>query len=75
MTVRNNTEDVGEEGDNPMGILIGLPYPYNVPTVAPIFQEMSYWDTYFLNTGLILNGDLVQAKNSTRAGKATPQRK
>lgn len=64
LTLRNNTEDVGVEDDNPMGILIGLPYPYNVPTFAPIFQEMAYWDTYFLNTGLILSGGVQQAKNN-----------
>jgi alpha,alpha-trehalase len=30
-----------------------------------MFQEMYYWDTYFTNRGLILDGDVEQAKNNT----------
>ncbi|MBR3300506.1 MAG: alpha,alpha-trehalase [Clostridia bacterium] len=55
-TIRFNKEDSGN--------LIGLPKPYNVPSVADRFQEMYYWDTYFLNRGLIIRGDVVQAKNN-----------
>ena len=55
-TVRYNP--VGE------GTLIGLPKPYNVPSIADHFQEMYYWDTYFLNRGLILAGRAAQAKNN-----------
>ena len=55
-TIRSNTEDSGN--------LIGLPKPYNVPTVSDHFQEMYYWDTYFLNRGLILEGWTEQAKNN-----------
>ena len=62
-TVRYNPADSGSETDE-MGVLLGLPHPYNIPSPADIFQEMYYWDTYFLNTGLILAGDLVQAKNN-----------
>ena len=43
---------------------IGLPYPYSVPCVQGIFQDMFYWDTYFTNLGLISIGDTVQAKNN-----------
>ncbi|MCQ2450505.1 MAG: alpha,alpha-trehalase [Clostridia bacterium] len=56
-TIRCNPED--------NGTLIGLPNPYNVPTVSDHFQEMYYWDTYFLNRGLILKGWVEQAKNNT----------
>lgn len=63
LTVRYNPIDSGDEMDE-MGMFIGLPYPYNVPSAADVFQEMYYWDTYFLNTGLILSGDLEQAKNN-----------
>lgn len=45
--------------------LIGLPYPYTVPCVSGMFQEMYYWDTYFTNVGLILCGKIEQAKNNT----------
>lgn len=43
---------------------IGLPYPYSVPCVQGMFQDMFYWDTYFTNLGLIAIGDTVQAKNN-----------
>ena len=45
--------------------LIGLPYPYTVPCVSGVFQEMYYWDTYFTNKGLIISGRIEQAKNNT----------
>ena len=54
--VRTNTEDDGT--------LIGMPYPYTVPCVSGMFQEMYYWDTYFTNAGLILCGKIEQAKNN-----------
>lgn len=44
--------------------LYALPYPYLIPSVKGMFQEMYYWDTYFANTGLIMMGDLQQAKNN-----------
>lgn len=47
--------------------LIGLPKPYNVPSVhgEKMFKELYYWDTYFTNMGLILDGEIEQAKNNT----------
>lgn len=44
--------------------LIGLPFPYTVPSTSGTFQEMYYWDTYFTNHGLILRGNIRQAKNN-----------
>ena len=44
--------------------LYGLPYPYLIPSVKGMFQEMYYWDTYFANTGLMIRGDMEQAKNN-----------
>lgn len=46
------------------GTLLGLPYPFTCPTVNSTFREMYYWDTYFLNKGLILCGKAQQAKNN-----------
>ncbi len=46
---------------NDDGTLIGLPYPYTVPAVGH-FDEMYYWDTYFTNIGLIIDGRAEQAK-------------
>lgn len=43
------------------GTLIGMPYPYTVPAVGH-FDEIYYWDTYFTNKGLLLDGRAAQAK-------------
>jgi alpha,alpha-trehalase len=47
-----------EPEDN--GTLIGLPYPYLVPSTkslsAFLFDEMYYWDNYFIALGLIKTG-------------------
>ncbi len=44
--------------------LIGLPKPYTVPCIAETFQEMYYWDTYWTNKGLIIDGKIEQARNN-----------
>jgi len=48
------------------GNLLGLPKPYNVPTVhgENMFREMYYWDTYFTNLGLLNDNEIEQAKNN-----------
>lgn len=56
LSIRYNPED--------KGALIGLPYPYIIPSVADMFQEMYYWDSYFANAGLLLMGNVEQAKNN-----------
>jgi len=55
-TIRTHTKD--------SSTLIGLPKPYTVPSINGMFQEMYYWDTYFTNVGLILEGNVDQAKNN-----------
>ena len=47
------------------GGMIGLPHPYTSPCARDTFVEMFYWDTYFMNLGLLRNGGLAQAKNNT----------
>ena len=54
LSIRENIED-----QEP---LLGLPYPYLIPSACDMFQEMYYWDTYFANKGLILRGNVQQAK-------------
>ncbi len=54
--IKINTADSGN--------LIGLPYPYTVPAVG-YFDEMYYWDTYFTNKGLEIDGRYEQVKNNT----------
>ncbi|MEN8155775.1 MAG: trehalase family glycosidase [Bacteroidota bacterium] len=56
-TIRYNTQDSVD--------YFGLPNPYSVPAIKGMFQEMYYWDTYFMNAGLIVEGHLEQAKNNT----------
>ena len=56
-TVRYNPKDSADH--------IGLPHPYTVPCVADRFQEMYYWDTYFTNVGLLLDGHVELAINNT----------
>lgn len=43
---------------------IGLPFPYSVPCIRNGFQNMFYWDTYFTNLGLLIDGDFQQARNN-----------
>jgi alpha,alpha-trehalase len=50
---------------NDSGTLIGLPKPYTVACISGMFQEMYYWDTYFINVGLIKCGRIEQAINNT----------
>ncbi len=42
------------------GTLIGLPFPYIVPSAEPqngfVFEEMYYWDSYFTAQGLLQSG-------------------
>lgn len=44
--------------------LIGVPYPFVVPSEVT-FDELYYWDTYFTNKGLLLDGRADLAKNNT----------
>lgn len=41
------------ENKSDTGTLIGLPFPYVVPGVGAMFQEMYYWDSYFTALGLV----------------------
>ena len=45
--------------------LIGLPYPYIVPTPAGRWNEMYYWDTFFTCKGLLLTEREELVKNCT----------
>lgn len=55
-TVRENSSD--------NGTLIGLPYPYTVPSPQGMFQELYYWDTFFTNEGLIRDSLISLAKGN-----------
>ncbi len=49
---------------DPLGKSIPLPYAFNVPCISVHFQNLFYYDTYFLNRGLIALGDIQQATNN-----------
>ncbi len=57
-TVRSSPKD--EE------TLLGLPYPYTIPTRKGAFQELYYWDTYFTCIGLLSDGRADLALANTR---------
>jgi len=41
-----------------------LPFPFEPPCIDGLFQCLFYWDTYYTNKGLILDGQLEIAKNN-----------
>lgn len=55
-TTRFNTEDTDRR--------IGLPYVYTVPCADGAFQDLYYWDTYFTNVGLLIEGRVDLAKSN-----------
>ena len=62
--IEQNIDSFTRECKEDRGTLIGLPYPFSIPSENH-FEEMYYWDTYFTNLGLIASGRLEQAKNNT----------
>ena len=42
---------------------INLPYPFSVPCESEMYTSFFYWDTYFINRGLIFD-DPSQARNN-----------
>lgn len=51
-------ERITRENKNEHGTLIGLPHPYLIPAVRgegglSMFQEMYYWDSFFIALGLV----------------------
>ena len=62
--IKNNWANTIREVKKDSGTLIGLPYPFTIPSINDYFQEMYYWDTYFTSVGLIAGGLVAQAKNN-----------
>ena len=62
--IENNWASTIREVKKDSGTLIGLPYPFTIPSINDYFQEMYYWDTYFTSVGLIAGGLVAQAKNN-----------
>lgn len=55
-TIRCNKKD--------SGTLIGLPHRYTVPCTSDMFEELYYWDIYFINAGLLAEGNTELAKDN-----------
>ena len=55
---------------------IGLPYPYSTPTLAgnQMFREMYYWDSYFINKGLIAYHNYALQETQAAALKSNPDK-
>lgn len=51
--IRDNWHTTVQHCTADTATLIGLPYPYTVPTAGAMFREMYYWDTFFTNEGLV----------------------
>ena len=43
---------------------VKINHPYVSPCATDYYTEMFYWDTYFINIGLMLDGFFEQAKNN-----------
>ncbi len=65
-TVRFEKEDAGT--------LLGLPFPYTIPSRKDAFQELYYWDTYFTSLGLVGSGRGNLARDNARNLLAQAQR-
>lgn len=61
--IKINFEKCVRKNPNDKGTLLGIPYPYTVPSTET-FDELYYWDTYFTNIGLLKIGKATLAKNN-----------
>ena len=43
-----------------------LPNAYMTPCSDDTFQNFYYWDTYFINVGLLANNDIEMARNNLK---------
>ena len=62
--IRDNLRKTIRSCTETKGTLLGLPFPYTVPCIGEMFQELYYWDTYFFNVGLLTCGETAVAKNN-----------
>lgn len=42
----------------------GVPYPFTSPSIEEMYRDFYYWDNYFINKGLMLDGFADQAQNN-----------
>lgn len=56
--IKNNIDKTIKEPNNE------VPYPYSSPCMKDIYTDLFYWDTYFINIGLMILGKGEQVKNN-----------
>ena len=56
----NTIRDTSHKGHG----MVALPKPFSTPSIEPLFEDFYYWDTYFINLGLLVDGFIEQAKNN-----------
>lgn len=61
--IKENLKKCIRENTHDSGTLLGVPYPYIVPSTEH-FDELYYWDTYFANIGLLKCGMHKLAKDN-----------
>ena len=64
--VKNKWKETERFQPHDEGTLIGLPYSYTVPTATGMFNELYYWDTFFANKGLRIDGKADLAMNNCK---------
>lgn len=63
--IKSNWQNTIRYEPDDQGTLLGLPFPYTVPCQSEkTMQNYFYWDTYFTNVGLLLQGFVDLARNN-----------
>ena len=57
---KNTIRDTSHKGHG----MVALPKPFSTPSIELLFEDFYYWDTYFINLGLLTDGFVEQAKNN-----------
>ena len=62
--LKNWEKTIRRPGKDDVQSFIKMPCPYTTPTECNLFNNFYYWDTYFTNIGLIIDGLDKQAENN-----------
>ena len=61
---KNWDSTIREPGGATDGSCFRMPASYSTPCARTLFTGFFYWDTYFANLGLLIDGREEQAKNN-----------
>ena len=64
--IKQNWDNSVHTPDEQSRGIVKMPKPYSVPcaNIKDVFSDFYYWDTYFANLGLMLDGKAEQAENN-----------